>query len=101
MKNIKVGLVAGRHSMPVDGYIFDEIKDVLDFDFLDNGVKKFINSLPVMSGELNCNLDIYVTGLTSVTISLLSNLKDLKFDKGQVKFYHFDRDTNTYKAQII
>ena len=101
MKNIKVGLVAGRHTMPVDRYIFDEIKDVLDFDFLDKDVKKFISSLSVVNGKLNCNLDIYVTGLTSVTISLLSNLKDLNFDKGQITFYHFDRYTNTYKPQII
>lgn len=101
MKNIKVGLVAGRHTMPVDGYIFDEIKDVLDFNFINTGVEKFINSLPVVNGKLDCNLNIYVTGLTSVTISLLSNLKNLNFDKGQIKFYHFDRDTNTYKPQII
>lgn len=101
MENIKVGLVAGRHTMPVDRYIFDEIKDVLDFHFLNTGVEKFINSLPVVNGKLDCNLNIYVTGLTSVTIALLSNLKDLNFDKGQIKFYHFDREINTYKPQII
>ena len=101
MKNLKIGLVNGRHEMPVETYIFEEIENVLDFKNLDEGVKNFIKTLPVKDNKLEINLDIYVTGLTSVTIALISNLMKLKFNHGQITFYHFDRDTNTYVAQIL
>ena len=101
MKNLKVGLVNGRHEMPVETYIFEEIENVLDFKNLDEGVKNFIKTLSVKDNKLEINLDIYVTGLTSVTIALISNLMKLKFNHGQITFYHFDRDTNTYVAQIL
>ena len=32
MEEVKVGLVKGRHELPVDDYIFDSIEDPMDFN---------------------------------------------------------------------
>ena len=45
MKEIKVGLIKGRHEMPVDKYIFeDEIKDVFDTSFISSFIVQFLNN---------------------------------------------------------
>ena len=44
MKEIKVGLIKGRHEMPVNNYIFNEINDVLNFDNMSKQIVNFINN---------------------------------------------------------
>ena len=118
-KTIAVGLVAGRHDMPVSDYVFDKIDNVLDFDTLKQGVAAFIKTLPTKKGievitdastytdyyipreQVAVNLDVYVTGLTAVTIELVSQLKDLYWGENVVRFMHYDRDTDTYIPQVV
>lgn len=39
-KDINLGLVRGRHELPVDDYIFDQIDNVLDFENLEKTAQK-------------------------------------------------------------
>ena len=46
------------------------------------------------------NAEIYVTGLTSVTIEVMKYFKYFRGDI-RVRFMHYDRETDTYVAQDI
>ena len=84
----KVGLIRGRHEMPVSDYIFDEIEDVFDFTKMEKGIINFLekevgittttrmalNQYENTDVEYFCRektLVVYVTGLTSVTVALI------------------------------
>ena len=115
MKEIKVGLIKGRHEMPVDNYIFDEINDVLDFDSMNKQIVNFINDNINVYAAYGCGINqigyedvevltadtkliVYVTGLTSVTAELIKvcALKGI-----HLTLMHYDRDTNDYLPQVI
>ena len=115
MKEIKVGLIKGRHEMPVDNYIFDEINDVLDFDNMNKQIINFINNNINVYAAYGCGINqigyedvevltsdtkliVYVTGLTSVTAELIKvcALKGIS-----LTLMHYDRDTSDYLPQVI
>ena len=115
MKEIKVGLIKGRHEMPVDNYIFNEISNVLDFqgmrkhiiNFINNNIKVYsvygcgINQIGYEDIEVltsDTRLVVYVTGLTAVTAELIS----VCATKGiKLTLMHYDRENNIYIPQII
>lgn len=89
MSTVTVGLIKGRHEMPVDEYIFDGISDVHDYRGIRKGICDFIDSrvgvsvktgtgvtqasyedVQVFRGD--CDLIVYVTGLTAVTAELVA-----------------------------
>ena len=43
MTNYIVGLIAGRHDMPVKAYILNEVENVFDFDLMANKIENWIN----------------------------------------------------------
>ena len=115
MKEIKVGLIKGRHEMPVNNYIFDEINDVLDFDNMSKQIVDFINNNINIYSVYGCGINqigyedvevltsdtklvVYVTGLTSVTAELIKvcALKGIS-----LTLMHYDRDTGDYLPQVI
>ena len=115
MKEIKVGLIKGRHEMPVDNYIFDEINNVLDFDGMNKQIVNFINDNINVYAAYGCGINqigyedvevltsntkliVYVTGLTSVTAELIKvcALKGIS-----LTLMHYNRDTNDYLPQVI
>ena len=115
MKEIKVGLIKGRHEMPVSNYIFDEINDVLDFDSMNKQIVNFINDNINVYAAYGCGINqigyedvevltadtkliVYVTGLTSVTAELIKvcALKGIS-----LTLMHYDRDTGDYLPQVI
>ena len=115
MQEIKVGLIKGRHEMPVDSYIFDEINDVLDFDSMGKQIINFINNNINVYTVCGCGINqigyedveiltsdtkliVYVTGLTSVTAELIKvcALKGIS-----LTLMHYNRDTNDYLPQVI
>lgn len=89
MNEVRVGLIKGRHEMPVEEYIFDgPILDVHDYthisdiivEFLENrvGIGRKIgvgfdqdsyDEVPLLCGK--ADLVVYVTGLTPVTAELV------------------------------
>lgn len=115
---IQLGLVAGRHPLPVDDFIISgDIADVLDFDLIDKLVKEGLEKVPTkpmisvigsLDGDvrvevncLQCDVDIFVTGLTAVTIAVVNHFKDLDLNGHTVRFMHFDRDSGTFKPQVL
>lgn len=101
---VKLGMIKGRHEMPVDTYIIDtEITDVLDFEtierLVDEGLSK---TLPLIGFLLTDDVEIYVTGLTSVTIAIVNWINKnivLTNESPKVYFMHFDIAKKEYKAQ--
>lgn len=101
---VKLGMIKGRHEMPVDTYIIDtEITDVLDFEtierLVDEGLSK---TLPLIGFLLTDDVEIYVTGLTSVTIAIVNWINNhliLRNNLPKVYFMHYDMATKVYKAQ--
>ena len=115
MKEIKVGLIRGRHEMPVNNYIFDEINDVLNFDNMNKQIVNFINNNINVYSVYGCGINqigyedvevltsdtkliVYVTGLTSVTAELIKvcALKGIS-----LTLMHYDRESGDYLPQVI
>lgn len=86
------GLISGRHAMPVDEYVFDEIENM--FSFFDLEVKA-LSSIEKTSDLLV----LYVTGLTVATVSVLNVAKKLGY-KGVV-LKHYNRDNGLYESQWV
>lgn len=92
-KKLVVGLVEGRHELPVDAYIYGEIQDVLDFDFLQKRANEFISQLS--EGD---SLVVYVTGLTAATAAVITACMNRKV---HLVLKHYDRETGSYKNQCL
>ena len=86
------GLISGRHAMPVDEYVFDEIEDM--FRFFDLEVKA-LSSIEKTSDLLV----LYVTGLTVATVSVLNVAKKLGYKEVVLK--HYNRDNGLYECQWV
>lgn len=120
MEEIRVGLVRGRHALPVDKYIFnEELSFPLDYKKLDETVMDFINENVGIGlargmgidreldwGELVCDLIrtgrkelvVYVTGLTACTASVI---KACACNGISLTLMHFDPTTGEYSPQVI
>ena len=86
------GLISGRHAMPVEEYVFDEIEDM--FRFFDLEVKA-LSSIEKTSDLLV----LYVTGLTVATISVINVAKKLGYKDVVLK--HYNRDSGLYECQWV
>lgn len=86
------GLISGRHAMPVEEYVFDEIEDM--FRFFDLEVKA-LSSIEKASDLLV----LYVTGLTVATISVINVAKKLGYKDVVLK--HYNRDNGLYESQWV
>ena len=119
---VTLGLIKGRHENIndlADGFLVDTvIDDVFDFDRIkdiiaDNlrkhvGIEGATARIGTWDGDVRANvnvidrdIDILVTGLTSVAIAAMDVLRDLDFNGHTVRFMHFDRDTDDFHAQVI
>ena len=117
MKNVTVGLIRGRHEMPVDGYIFDAaISDVHDYAAIRRHVADWIaenvgitrrnfgiglnqaddNDVTCFCGENS--LTVYVTGLTSVTAEVI---RCCAINGVSLTLMHFNAATGGYEKQCI
>lgn len=108
---IKIGTVAGRHEMPVDGYILDKVENPSDIE----GIRKDVNvalmetlggfvksgwGIPVNGYDDACiwhapdiKVQLFVTGLTVVTVAALSFLVRNGFS---VDVMNYNRETEEY-----
>lgn len=108
-----------RHELPVDDFIIDgtEIENVLDFDAIGKKVTARLTELlplketaaivPSYDGDvrvtvnsLQADVDIYITGLTAVTIAVLNWLAGVDLNGHSVRFMHYDRDSGSYVPQV-
>lgn len=105
-----VGLCAGRHQLPVDEYIYSEIKDVLDFAGLlhiaDKYVHEHCNPRNAIGSAINGwddtkivvgePLNVIVTGLTPCTAAVMYACACYGVD---LTLWHYDREADDYKPQ--
>ena len=85
-----LGLVAGRHQVPVTGYVFESIPDVTDYSAM---TAQAASVLP-MSGDVT----IYVTGLTAAMLAVVT----VAAERGlSLTAMHFDRDSGEYLPQSV
>lgn len=90
---IKVGLVKGRHEMPVDEYVFDQIEDVLDFEAMCGA--SFYYFLGLKDRGVT-RVHLYVTGLTAALIECINTCVTISMP---LTFWHYDTSSGEYKQQ--
>ena len=119
---VTLGLIKGRHENIndlADGFLVDTvIDDVFDFDnikdIIADNLRKHVNitgavvRIGTWAGDVRTDvnvidrdIDVLVTGLTSVAIAAMDVLRDLNFNGHTVRFMHFDKDTKGFHAQVI
>ena len=117
MENIiEVGLIKGRHEMPVNEYLFDgDIEDVFDYLNIRKHIINWINdnihfqddldSFPTQTDAYDIGvirsietLVVYITGLTPVTVELINAcyLKGVK-----LILMNYNKDTGKYVKQRV
>ena len=115
-RKVVVGLIKGRHELPVEDYIFNEaIEDVHDYESIRKHIRQFINQNVGIGKTMGTPLDgvefgeypifygvhpleVYVTGLTPVTAELIAFCAR----KGIVlTLMNYDSNTGKYRPQVI
>lgn len=100
---LHVGLIAGRHPLPVEGYVWkDAIEEPTDFVSLENHAANWIHD--VVSYDLGTQpadvLYLYVTGLTSALTSFLKVWYNLGYHMADhLVLMHYDRELEAYVPQ--
>lgn len=86
---ITLGTIKGRHEMPVDKFVFDEVADVTDVAAIRKHVEEVLSKLVGASDRLV----VYVTGLTLVTVEITrwASLKHVG-----LTFKHYDAKKHDY-----
>lgn len=115
MRKIVVGLINGRHTMPVDEYIFDKVENVHDYKAISEHIGEFLENrvgITRISGcglnqddytEVKCfsgkaDLVVYVTGLTPVVAELVSACL---FNGVHLTLMNYDTESGNYIPQKI
>jgi len=99
---MKIGLIRGRHDLPVNEYIFDEIKDVFAFDEMRQVCSDFINKKEAsidFNEDNPLHLEVIVTGLTVATVCLLQEVNSRAYIN--LTLYHYDITSGEYIAQKV
>ena len=114
-KELKLGLIAGRHPIPVSEFIISEDIAAMDFAAICARVKERLIPLlgiSVRSGigltqadatdvevyESDVHLSVYVTGLTPVTAELI---RFCALNGVRLTLLHYDRDSGEYLPQDL
>lgn len=101
--DLKVGLIKGRHELPVCDYIYEnEIENPMDFEALFRVANRRVIELVGAEGEdfdiCEDEIHLFVTGLTQATIAVINACM---YNKVHVALYHFNRETGVYLRQDI
>ena len=89
-KVLKVGLIKGRHEMPVDEYIFDTLP--MEGSLADKipQLKEKAQEWIISKGDVE--IELYVTGMTPVLTAFLR----ARGNKKGLTLLHFDLSTKDY-----
>lgn len=115
MKRIKMGTIRGRHEMPVDDYFLDKVEDPSNMNeitakvalkMIDLFAKHIgfkygdgINTAePTTCYRSDLALDLYVTGLTSVTAEIIA---ECATNGIPLTLYHYNTRNGEYVSQVI
>lgn len=110
MPKIVVGLIKGRHELPVEEYIFEEIKDPSDIENIEMTALQWVEekchvkkkTCVSVNGDVSIRrkspitLVIYVTGLT---VALTSVLKACALNGVRTVLMHYNSVTGEYVEQ--
>jgi len=103
MDSLHVGLIKGRHPLPVDGYVWSSmVEDPLDFDTLESEAQNWIADVVKydLDNQIINNIYLYVTGLTPCTISFLKAWEQKGYTLADnLVLMHHDRETDNYVEQ--
>lgn len=114
-KEFKFGLIEGRHDMPVEDYLLDEVENVLDFKEIRHKLRKKLSEVPFefeasirevpcsLEGDATCKvskniLKVYVTGLTAAVAELISVCTE---EGIPLTLMHYDREKKSYVPQYV
>lgn len=96
MTILNLGVCAGRHEMPVTGYIFGEaIADPTNVVELEKLANQRVAEIGC--GD-NTTVNLYVTGLT---VAVISAIKALKKVGSKILLKHFDAKASNYYTQEV
>lgn len=114
MEKLTVGMISGRHELPVEQYIFNEAIDGLDFSRISRTIREFLReNCNIHIADFGCcvnqaadcdtphykggvELVVYVTGFTPVTAALVYECAIYGIN---LTLMHYDREENDYKPQ--
>lgn len=100
--SIRVGLVADRHNMPVNDFIFKTSlsKSIMfDYDKIEDVCREYIDEMvDFVNGEAQQKLIVYVTGIQCVLSSLIKVANEKKVN---LTLRYYDSDSNTYHTHVI
>lgn len=87
-----VGLISGRHPLPVQEYIFTGAVNPIGFEEMHNTVCAFLDTT-------KCgNLVVYVTGLTACTVALVAECVKRGIS---LTLMHYNAADGTYVPQAV
>lgn len=95
METIKLGLINGRHPLPVDCYILEEVTDPMNMVAIHTAVYQSLDSL-LKGASSNTVVELYVTGLTSVSIEAIQYFVEHGIAYTSM---HYNRETESYIPQ--
>lgn len=101
--DLTVGLIKGRHTVPVNDYIFNNaIEDVHDYYGMACEVIDYIYSKYGKTPQ-KATLTVYVTGLTSAMLSIVMVCNDLNKRGWNITLNaaHYDTQNNKYIIQEV
>ena len=101
--NIRVGLVADRHIMPVNDYIFKSALDeslMFDYDKIESICLDYITDMIDFDAEGNAeqSLTVYVTGIQCVLSSLIKVTNEMRVN---LTLRHYDSKSDSYHTHVI
>ena len=101
-KEIKIGVCKGRHEMPCDMYVFNEISDPTDVLWMKfESLRFFVNNFGdefSEKGQIETPLKIYVTGLT---VALIVVMRFASCFFSDVTLMHYNSKTGEYYPQQL
>lgn len=103
IKTINLGLIKGRHQLPVDDYILDEIpSSLLKKDFLVD-LKRLVRD-KVLEKKLVLKehpiVNLYLTGLSIVQWLVVDYLLKLP-EVNSVRLFFYDSDSGSYYCGLV
>jgi len=99
---LRLGLIKGRHNMPVHNYILNEVEDPTNIKKIADDVDASLSAIfDFETSEVGVppeTVDLYVTGLTVVLVEAIVWL----IARGiQTTLWHYNRDTGEYFPQYL
>lgn len=93
---IQVGLIKGRHPMPVDEYVWDKP--------MEGGMEHNLSilkgeAMKYLEGRIGKEIHLHITGYTAAVTGFLKAWNATDNPKGKLLLYHYDIDTKSYWSE--